>query len=83
MALEFIGEVVGVSSGKTYKICHKPHNHETGVPAYYTCGCGHWIEQGWRQRGLLVPEMCRHIRRLLAGLAVKGGKTVSAAALNG
>jgi hypothetical protein len=82
MALEFIGMVVG-ATGREYKICHKPHNHESGVPAYYTCGCGQWVEQGWRQRGLLVPENCRHIKTLLAGLAEKRGHKVAEAAVLG
>lgn len=82
MALEYIGTVKG-KSGREYKICLKPHNHETGVPSYYTCGCGQWVEQGWRQRGLLVPEMCRHIKRLLADLAEKAGHKVAESALLG
>lgn len=83
MALEFIGMVKGASSGDEYKIAHKPHNHKTGVPAYYTCSCEHWIKQGWRQRGLLVPENCRHIKRLLADLAEKRGHKVAEMALLG
>lgn len=82
MALEFIATVTG-KTGREYKVCHKPHNHKTGVPAYYTCGCGQWVEQGWRQRGLVTPENCRHIKTLLAGLAEKNGHVVAQAALLG
>lgn len=80
--MELIGIVTG-KTGREYKVSHKSHNHKTNVPAYYACNCGQWTEQGWRQRGLLVPENCRHIKTLLAGLAEKNGHKVAESAILG
>jgi hypothetical protein len=69
----------GIDGRQQYVIAFKPYNPKTGVPAYYTCGCGAWKFQAWRKKGLNQPQPCKHILAFLAqkqGAVVEGGATV-------